>query len=166
MTSSKSFSTIGYIFSLILADNFDACINSLSSACDLPIQQTRKYISVLFQNKILLSHLSSTPDALDDDDLTTSAELFRNRLANGECDDAYIYLIDMENFTNEYLLLPIAPIEVAYMKTTYPNLLQNHLTSIFETKDSIDSIPKNILEKQDTIQEAIAQNKCVDFMYN
>ena len=157
---------IAYMFSLIISEKYDATINSLSDSCNLPIQQTRKCVSALFQNPILLSHLSSTMEISDeDDDPLESAKLFLNKLVNGECDDANIYLIDMDSFTDEYLLLPINPVEISTLRTAYPNLLENHMTSLFETKDSIDAIPPQILDRQDDIQNAIMNKKQIEFMY-
>ena len=157
---------IAYMFSLIISEKYDASINSLSDSCNLPIQQTRKCISALFQNPILLSHLSSTMEISDeDDDPLESAKLFLNKLVNGECDDANIYLTDMDSFTDEYLLLPVDPVEISTLRTAYPNLLENHMTSLFETKDSIDAIPPQILDRQDDIQNAIMNKKQIEFMY-
>ena len=172
MKLDSSLNIIGYIISLIIAEKFDASINSLSSACNIPIQQMRKCIAIIFQNKILLSHLSDSPESNDDaddaddaDDPLTASTLFRDKLASGNYDNANIYLVNMEDFIEDYLLLPVTPVEIGYMNTTYPSLLQNHMTSLFEIKDSIDSIPPYILERQDLIQDAILQNRQVEFMY-
>ena len=58
MKTNNNFDTIGLIISLILSDSFIASVKSLAEACDLPVQQMRKYLSVIFNNKNLLTHLS------------------------------------------------------------------------------------------------------------
>jgi len=76
-----------------------------------------------------------------------------------------LMLIDMDSFTDDYLLLPVSPVEISTLRSTYPDLLENHMTNLFETKDSIDSIPQQILERQDDIQDAIMRKKQIEFMY-
>ena len=71
----------------------------------------------------------------------------------------------MENFIDDYLLLPITSIEAGYVNSVYPNLIQNQRTNLFEIKDIVDSVPKHILEKQDDIQNAIAQRVKIKFKY-
>lgn len=166
MSIDNRLNIIAYMFSLIISEKYNSTINNLSTSCNLPIQQTRKCISVLFQNPILLSHLSSTLEISDeDDDPIENAKYFLDKLINGECDDAPIYLIDMDSFTDEFLLLPVSPVEISTLRSTYPDLLKNHMTNLFETKDSIDSIPHQILEKQDVIQNAIMLKQQIEFMY-
>lgn len=157
---------IGLIISLILSDSFIASVERLSSACNLPIPQMRKYISIIFDNKNLLTHLSPTPEADDEDDsfLKTAID-FLDKIASGKADTEPIYLIDMEDFIEDYHLLPITSIEAGYINNIYPKLIQNQRTSLFETKDTIDSISKTILERQDKVQNAISQKRKIKFSY-
>lgn len=160
-----SLDMIGYIISLIMAENFDASINSLSSVCSLPVPQMRKCIATIFQNKLLLSHLSDSPESMDDDNSLMTGILFRDELALGHCDSANIYLVDMEDLFEKHLLLPLTAVETGYLSSTYPSLLQNNMTNLFEIKGDMDAIPPAILERQDIIDTAIQQNKQVKFRY-
>lgn len=167
MNMNNNFDILGLIISLILSDNFYASVTNLSQACGLPIPHMRKYISTIFDNKILFSHLSPTADIDDEDiDPLKTAELFLNRIVEGYADNEAIYLVDMDDFTAGYYLLPITPIEAGYINNIYPNLIQNQRTSLFEIKDTIDSIPNNLIKKQDKIQEAISREKKVKFNYS
>ena len=151
MKTNNNFDTIGLIISLILSDSFTASVKSLAEACDLPVQQMRKYLSVIFNNKNLLTHLSPTPGADDEneeDDFEEIANDFLSKIASGKADADPIYLVDMHDFIDDYLLLPITSIEAGYVSNVYPTLLQNQRANLFETKDLVDSVPKNILDKQ------------------
>jgi hypothetical protein len=168
MKTNNNFDTIGLIISLILSDNFTASVKSLAETCDLPIQQMRKYLSVIFDNKNLLTHLSPTPEAddeNDDDDFEKIARDFLSKIASGEADTEPIYLVDMYDFIDDYLLLPITSIETGYVSSVYPNLIQNQRANLFEIKDTVDSVPKHILDRQDEIQNAISQGVKIKFKY-
>ncbi len=166
MKRNHTFDMLGLIISLILSDHFAASVTSLSSACNLPVPQMRKYISIIFGNSILFSHLSPTPESDDqDDDPLKTAEIFLHKIAAGNADHETIYLIDMDDFTGGYHLLPITSVEAGCLNNIYPNLIQNQRTGLFEMKDTIDSIPKIILEKQDRVQEAISQKRKIEFSY-
>ena len=151
MKTNNNYDTIGLIISLILSDNFLASVESLAEACDLPVQQMRKYLSVIFDNKNLLTHLSPTPEADDENEDNNFIEP--------------IYLIDMYDFIDDYLLLPITSIEAGYVSSVYPNLIQNQRANLFEIKDTVASVPKHILDKQDDIQNAISQGVKIKFKY-
>ena len=168
MKTNNNFDTIGLIISLILSDSFTASVKSLAEACDLPVQQMRKYLSVIFNNKNLLTHLSPTPGADDEneeDDFEEIANDFLSKIASGKADADPIYLVDMHDFIDDYLLLPITSIEAGYVSNVYPTLLQNQRANLFETKDLVDSVPKNILDKQDEIQNAISRGVKIKFKY-
>ena len=152
MKTNNNFDTIGLIISLILSDSFTASVENLAIACDLPVQQMRKYLSVIFDNKNLLTHLSPTPEGdyeNEDDDFEEIANHFLSKILSGKADTDPIYLVDMYDFINDYILLPITSVEAGYVSNVYPNLLQNQRANLFETKDLVDSVPKNILDKQD-----------------
>lgn len=166
MKTNNNFDMLGLIVALLLSDSFSASVESLSDTCNLPIPQMRKYLSIIFDNKAFLTHLSPTPyfNEDDNDPLTTSQD-FLKKIASGNADEEEIYLIDMEDFIGDYHLLPITSIEAGYVSNIYPNLLQNQRTNLFEIKDTPDLIPKVIWEKQDKIQEAIAQKRKIEFKY-
>ena len=89
MKTNNNYDTIGLIISLILSDNFLASVESLAEACDLPIQQMRKYLSVIFDNKNLLTHLSPTPEADDeneDNNFIETASTFLSAILSGNAD--------------------------------------------------------------------------------
>lgn len=168
MKSNNNFDTIGLIISLILSENFTASVENLAAACDLPIQQMRKYISVIFENKNLLTHLSPTLEADDEneeDDFEKIANAFLSKITSGKADKEPIYLVDMYDFIGDYLLLPITSIEAGYVRNIYPNLIQNQRASLFEIKDTTDSVSKNILDMQDQVQSAISQGVKIKFKY-
>lgn len=168
MKTNNNYDTIGLIVSLILSDNFLASVESLAEACNLPVQQMRKYISVIFDNKNLLTHLSPTPEAADEneeDDFEEIARAFLSKIALGKADKEPIYLVDMYDFIDDYLLLPITSIEAGYVNNIYPNLIQNQRASLFEVKDTVDSVSNNILDKQDQVQNAISQGVKIKFKY-
>lgn len=166
MNINNNLDIIGLIMSLILSDSFTASVESLSTACNLPVPQMRNYLSIIFDNKTLFSHLSPTPEAIDsDDDFLEIADAFLDKIVSGNADTETIYLIDMENFIDDYHLLPITSVEIGYVSNTYPNLIQHQRSNLFETKDTIDSIPKSILEKQDKVQDAISQKRKIEFSY-
>ncbi len=168
MKSTNNFDTIGLIVSLILSDNFLSSVESLAEACDLPVQQMRKYLSVIFDNKNLLTHLSPTceEDAEnEEDDFEELANIFLSKITSGKADKEPIYLVDMRDFIDDYLLLPITSVEAGYVSNVYPYLIQNQRTSLFEIKDTIDSIPKSILDKQDQVQNAIFRGVRIKFKY-
>lgn len=168
MKTNNNFDTIGLIISLILSESFTASVESLACACNMPNQQMRKYLSVIFDNQNLLTHLSPSPKSDDDneeDEFINIAQDFLSRIISGNADTHPIYLIDMDNFTDEYVLLPITSVEAGYISNTYPQLIQNQRVSLFETKDTLDSVPKPILEKYDIVQNAISQNKKIEFKY-
>ena len=168
MKTNNNFDTIGLIISLILSDSFTASVNSLAAACNLPNQQMRKYLGVIFNNKNLLTHLSPSPktdDENDDDDFIDIARNFLSEIISGNADTKPIYLIDMDDFIDDYLLLPITSVEAGYIRNTYPKLIQNQRASLFEIKDSLNSMPKPILEKYDIVQTSIFQNKKIEFKY-
>ena len=62
-------------------------------------------------------------------------------------------------------LLPITSIEAGYVSSVYPKLIQNQRANLFEIKDTVDSVPKHILDKQDDIQNAISQGVKIKFKY-
>lgn len=168
MRTNNNFDTIGLIISLILSDSFSASVESLATACNLPRQQMRKYLSVIFGNKNLLTHLTPSPEVDDeneDDNFIETANAFLSKIVSGNADTEPIYLADMSDFIDHYLLLPITSIEAGYVSSAYPNLIQNQRTNLFETKDTVDSVPKHILEKQDIVQNAISQGKKIEFKY-
>lgn len=168
MKTNSNFDTIGLIISLILSDSFTASVDSLAAACNLPAQQMRKYLAVIFDNKNLLTHLSPYPESDDEPDESNSihtAQDFLSKIVSGKADSAPIYLTDMSDFIDGCLLLPINSVEAGYIADAYPKLIQNQRTSLFETKDSLNSIPKQILEKYDIVQNAISQNKKIEFKY-
>ena len=168
MITNNNYDTIGLIISLILSDNFLASVESLAEACDLPVQQMRKFLSVIFDNKNLLTHLSPTPEADDeneDDNFIETASTFLSAILSGNADKEPIYLIDMYDFIDDYILLPITSIEAGYVSSVYPNLIQNQRANLFEIKDTVDSVPKHILDKQDDIQNAISQGVKIKFKY-
>lgn len=168
MKTNNNFDTIGLIISLILSDNFLASVESLAASCDLPVQQMRKYLAVIFDNKNLLTHLSPTPEVDDDnedDNFIETASTFLSAILSGNADNEPIYLIDMDDFIDDYLLLPITSIEAGYVSSVYPNLIQNQRAILFEIKDTVDSVPKHILDKQDDIQNAISQGLKIKFKY-
>lgn len=168
MKTNNNYDTIGLIISLILSDNFLASVESLAEACNLPVQQMRKYLSVIFDNKNLLTHLSPTPDADDeneDDNFIETASTFLSAIISGNADTEPIYLIDMYDFINDYLLVPITSIEAGYVSSVYPNLIQNQRANLFEIKDTVASVPKHILDKQDDIRNAISQKVKIKFKY-
>ncbi len=49
--------------------------------------------------------------------------------------------------------------------SVYPNLIQNQRANLFEIKNTVDSVPKHILDKQDDIQNAISQGAKIKFKY-
>lgn len=168
MKTTNNFDTIGLIISLILSENFTASVETLAEACNLPIQQMRKYISVIFDNKNLLTHLSPTLEADDEneeEDFEEIANAFLSKITSGKADKEPIYLVDMYDFIGDYLLLPITSIEAGYVSNVYPNLIQNQRATLFEVKDTIDSVPKIILDKQDLVQNAISQGVNIKFKY-
>lgn len=168
MRTNNNLDTIGLIISLILSDSFSASVENLAEACDFPVQQMRKYLSVIFNNKTLLTHLSPTPEVDDeneDDNFIEIASSFLSKIVSGNADKEPIYLIDMYNFIDDYLLLPITSIEAGYVNSVYPNLIQNQRANLFEIKNTADSIPKQILDKQDEIQNAIFQGYKIKFKY-
>ena len=168
MKTNNNFDTIGLIISLILSDNFLASVESLTEACNLPIQQMRKYLAIIFDNKNLLTHLSPTPDVdevNEDYNFVETASTFLSAILSGNADNKPIYLINMENYIEDYLLLPITSIEAGYVSSVYPNLIQNQRSNLFEIKDTVDSVSKHILEKQDDIQNAISRGVKIKFKY-
>lgn len=168
MKTNNNYDTIGLIISLILSDNFFASVESLAEVFDLPVQQMRKYLSVIFDNKNLLTHLSPTPEADDENDdnnFIETASTFLSAIISGNADKEPIYLIGMYDFIDDYLLLPITSIEAGYVSSIYPNLIQNQHANLFEIKDTVDSVPKHILDKQDYIQNAISQGVKIKFKY-
>lgn len=168
MKTNNNFDTIGLIISLILSNSFTATVDSLATACNLPNQQMRKYLSVIFDNKNLLTHLSPSPESDDEnekDDFFNTAKDFLSKIISGNADTEPIYLIDMSDFIDDYLLLPITSVEAGYISNTYPKLIQNQRASLFEIKDSLNSVPKPILEKYDVVQNAISQNRKIEFKY-
>ena len=72
----------------------------------------------------------------------------------------------MYDFIDDYLLLPITSIEAGYVSSVYPKLIQNQRANLFEIKDTVDSVPKHILDKQDDIQNAISQGVKIKFNNN
>lgn len=168
MKTNNNFDMVGLIISLILSDNFSASVENLAEACNLPIQQMRKYLSVIFDNKNLLPHLSPTPEVDDDNEDYPFIEIasnFLSQIISGNADTKPIYLIDMYDFIGNFLLLPITSIEAGYVNKFYPDLIQNQHTNLFEIKDTADSVPKHILKKQDDIQEAISRGVKIKFKY-
>lgn len=168
MRANNNFDTIGLIMSLILSNSFTATVDNLSIACNLPKQQIRKYLSVIFGNKNLLTHLSPSPESdaeNEDDNFINIGQNFLSKIVAGNADTEPIYLVDMDNFIDNYLLLPITSVEAGYISNTYPKLIQNQRATLFEIKDSINSVPKPILEKNDIVQNAISQNKKIEFKY-
>lgn len=168
MKTNNNFDTIGIIISLILSDSFTASVDSLATACNLPNQQMRKYLAVIFDNKNLLTHLSPAPESDDEneeDDFIDTARDFLFEIISGNADTKPIYLIDMSDFIDDYFLLPITSVEAGYINSTYPKLIQNQRASLFETKDTLNSMPKPILEKNDIVQNAISQNRKIEFKY-
>lgn len=168
MKTNNNFDTIGLIISLILSDNFLASVETLAEACDLPAQQMRKFLSIIFDNKNLLTHLSPTPEADDeneDDNFIETASTFLSTILSGNADKEPIYLIDMYDYIDDYLLLPITSIEAGYISSVYPNLIQNQRANLFEIKDTVESVPKHILDKHDEIQNAISQGAKIKFKY-
>jgi hypothetical protein len=163
MKTNNNFDMIGLIISLILSDDFTASVERLSSACGLPIPQMRKYISIIFKNETLRSHLSPTPEVNDEDD--NFLKNFLNKIVSGKADTVPFYLIDMDDFIESYYLLPITSIESGYIGKIYPKLIQNQQTSLFEIKNSVFSIPEIILKRRDKIQEVISQKKKIEFIY-
>ncbi len=157
---------LGLIVALILSDTYNSTIENLSKTCELPILQMRKNIGTLFSNKLLFSHLSPTPE-IDENDANPkkTAERFLSSLVNGTADNEEIYLADMEHFIDDYQIIPITSVETGYISNEYPKLIQNQRIGLFETKDTIDSIPKVVVDKQDKIQEAISQKKQIEFSY-
>lgn len=166
MKTNNNFDLLGLIMCLLLSDSFSASVKSLSASCDLPAPQIRKYLSVIFGNRNLLTHLSPAPDVDEaDNDPTQTSKDFLKKIVSGTADEEEIYLIDMEDFIDNYHLLPITSIEAGYVSNVYPRLIQNQRTPLFEIKDTIDSIPKSILEKHDKVQEAIARKRKIKFNY-
>lgn len=168
MKMNNNLDTIGLIISLILSDCFTASVDSLSVACHLPNQQMRKYLAVIFKNKNLLTHLSPSPESdteNEEADFIDTAQNFLSEITSGNADAEPIYLIAMSDFIDDYLLLPITSVEAGYLSNTYPKLIQNQRTNLFEIKDSLNSVPKQILEKHDIIQNAIFQNRKIEFKY-
>ena len=162
------FDTIGLIISLILSDSFSASIKSLAAACHLPNKQMRKYLFVIFTNKSLLTHLSPYPesDSVDEEEhFIDTAKNFLSEIIAGNADAKPIYLIHMGDFIDDYILLPITSIEAGYISNTYPKLIQNQRGNLFEIKDSLNSVPQQILEKYDTVQNAISQSRKIEFTY-
>lgn len=167
MNHDTIFDTIGLILSFILSEDFDASVNNLASACDLPIGLTRKYLSVLFHNKILQKHLSPSPEIDEEDDPDEILSTFQKRIINGECDNALIYFINI-NLSQEFsdfLLIPITSVEAGCINKEYPQLLKRQRTNPFEIKDTIDSIPGHIIKHQDTVYDAITKRKKIRFTY-
>lgn len=168
MKMNNNFDTIGLIISLILSDNFTASVDSLATACNVPTQQMRKYLAVIFDNKNLLTHFSPSPksdDENEEDYFINTAQDFLSKIISGNADTEPIYLIDMNDFIDDYLLLPISSVEAGYIRNAYPKLIQNQRASLFEIKDSLNSVPKPILEKYDIVQNAIFQNRKIEFKY-
>ena len=168
MKTNNNFDTIGLIISLILSDNFIASVESLAEACSLPVQQMRKYIVAILDNKNLLTHLSPTPEMDNDNEnynFIETARAFLSAILSGNADKKTIYLIDMDDFLGDYFLLPITPIEAGYISRVHPNLIQNQRTNLFEIKDTVNSVPKHILDKQDNIQNAITKGVKIKFKY-
>lgn len=168
MKMNNNLDTIGLIISLILSDCFTASVDSLAVACHLPNQQMRKYLAVIFKNKNLLTHLSPSPESdteNEEDNFIDTAQNFLSEITSGNADAEPIYLIAMSDFIDDYLLLPITSVEAGYISNTYPKLIQNQRANLFEIKDSLNSVPKQILEKHDIIQNAISQNRKIEFRY-
>lgn len=168
MKMNNNLDTIGLIISLILSDCFTASVDSLAVACHLPNQQMRKYLAVIFKNKNLLTHLSPSPESdteNEEDNFIDTAQNFLSEITSGNADAEPIYLIAMSDFIDDYLLLPITSVEAGYISNTYPKLIQNQRANLFEIKDSLNSVPKQILEKHDIIQNAISQNRKIGFRY-
>lgn len=162
----NSFESIGTIISLIISKHFSSSVNTLSVACSIPIPQMRNYLANIFKNKLLHSHFYPAPNINEhDEDPLKTTEIFFERIAKGMADNEPIYLIDMENFTESYHLLQITSVEAGYLNNIYPELLQNQQTNLFEIKDSIESIPKWVIEKHDKVQDAISREKQIEFTY-
>ena len=166
MNTKNSLDVIGLIVSLILSDSFSASVETLADACNIPIPKMRKYISVIFDNKILLSHFSPSLELDEDaDDSLDINSSFLAKIKSGQADKDEIFLIGLDDFIDEYHLLPITSIEAGYLGNAYPDLIKNQRTPLFEIKDTIDSIPKPVLEKQDKTQDAILQKRKIAFDY-
>lgn len=167
MLNDTVFDTIGFMISLIISEHFDASVNSLSTACGLPVGQTRKYLSTLFHNKILQSCFSPSPEIDENDDPNEILSTFQRKIINGECDDASIYFINM-NLSNDifdFLLVPITSSEAGCITKEYPQLIKHQRTNSFEIKDAIDSIPEYITKRQDIVYRAIERRKKISFSY-
>lgn len=166
MAQNNNFDLIGFIFSLILSEDYHATVKSLAAECNLPIPQMRQYLSTLFSNKILLSHFSPTADVeIEDSDPLKTAHHLLDDIMRGNADDQELHLLNMEDYTQGFHLLPITSIESGYIKNIYPDLLKNQHAGMFETKDTADFIPKQILKLQDKVQNAITQELKIEFNY-
>ncbi len=158
MQQDYRFSIIGYMFSLIVSENFVSTIESLSKACNLPKNQIRKFLAIILSNRILRDHFSIYEDEIVD---TKNISLVLDKLDENQP----ISFIGLEDYLEGFILLPITPVEIGYIKTDYPELIKNHHTAPFEIKTTIDAIPEHILKRQDIIQNAILQKKKIEFKY-
>ncbi len=173
MSKPNVYDTIGYMLSLIHSPLFDASVNTLSEACALPVEKTRKTIERLYDNRILKQLILPENDEENqpDDDLYADTDNALYDILNGEANDK---LINMENFdagaytadnSQDYFFLPLNAMELGYLKNEYPDIVYKNSQSVFEIKDSLQSLPKEILEKEKTIAEAIEDNHKIQFHY-
>ncbi len=166
MKMNDNFDLIGLIISLLLSNRFSASVKSISDSCDLPLSQTRKFLSIIFENKNLLIHLSPTPESTENDfDPIKTATDFLDKIISGKADEEEIFLINMDDFIDDYFLLPITPIESGYANNVYPILTKNQHNRLFEIKENFYTISKNILDKQNRVQEAIDLKRKIEFKY-
>jgi hypothetical protein len=148
MKINDSFDMIGLIVSLILSEDFDATVESLSSACGVSESKMQKYLDVIFDNKILEPYGLADPKDINNG--LSASEAARE---------------DINEFLEYCYLLPITPVEAGAVNGVYPDLIKNQRKRLFEIKDTIDSIPESILKKQEVVQNAILSKSKIHFSY-
>ncbi len=163
---------IGNIISLINSETFESTIPNLSASCHIPVLYTRKCILTMFNNQILAFCIDSNdyvnsadPESSFIEDFLSNKTEYSLKLLNGDFDHLH-WTIDLKVLdSEENELLPLTSMEYGALQSLGETALTIKRNSIFEKKDNISPISKQIRKNQITIQNAIINKYAVAFNY-
>ena len=172
MNKKEVYETISNIISLINSESFESTIPNLSESCHIPVLYTRKCLLRILDNKVLSFCLDSDdyinpsdPESSFIEDYISNKKDYSYKLLNGDFDCLH-WTIDLKILdTEENDLLALTSIEYGALQSLGENALSIKRSSIFEKKDHISPISKQIRKNQITIQNAILNKCAIAFSY-
>ncbi|SEQ69736.1 WYL domain-containing protein [Butyrivibrio sp. TB] len=171
MDNKKTLELISDIIALLNSEEYDATIPAIAESCNIPIEYVRKFILQLVKNTILSACVTGEDPASYNsdnnfiDEYLDDEEGVSTNLLQGKYDH-YLWSIKLKVLSlDEDQLLGLTAIEYGAIQSLGETDTSFRHGAIYEIKDNVTKVEKNIRKNQELIQTAINNHTAISFSY-